>query len=187
VRRTRATQGADPNYKNPRVSEPDDHALGRSRGGLTTKIHALTDTDTCPAALALTPGQAGDNPELLPLVDGYFGAAHSTHTARDVRLIADKAYAHPSTRAALRRRGIKHTIPERDDQIARRKAKGSAGGRPPAFDTAIYKQRNTVERGFNRLKQWRGIATRYDKYALTFLGGVLLATSILRSRTPIQN
>ena len=111
MRRTRATQGADPNYKNPRVSEPDDHALGRSRGGLTTKIHALTDTDTCPAALSLTPGQAGDNPELLPLVDGYFGAAHSTDTARDVRLIADKAYAHPSTRAALRRRGIKHTIP----------------------------------------------------------------------------
>jgi putative transposase len=136
---------------------------------------------------ALTPGQTGDNPELLPLVDGYFGAAHRTETARDVRLIADKAYSHPSTRAALRRRGIKHTIPERDDQIARRKAKGSAGGRPPAFDTAIYKQRNTVERGFNRLKQWRGIATRYDKYALTFLGGVLLATSILRSRTPIQN
>jgi putative transposase len=46
---------------------------------------------------------------------------------------------------------------------------------------------NTVERGFNRLKQWRGIATRYDKYALTFLGGVLLAASILRARTAIRN
>ena len=97
----------------------------------------------------------------------------NTDTAGDVRLIADKAYSHPSTRTALRRRGIKHTIPERDDQIARRKAKGSAGGRPPLFDAAIYKQRNTVERGFNRFKQWRGVATRYDKYALTFLGGVL--------------
>ena len=98
-----------------------------------------------------------------------------------------RPYSHPSTRAALRRRGIKHTIPERDDQIARRKAKGSSGGRPPAFDAAIYKQRNTVERGFNRLKQWRGVAARYDKSALTFLGGVLLASSIMRARTTTRN
>ena len=84
-----------------------------------------------------------------------------------MRLLADKAYSHPSTRAALRRRGIKHTIPERDDQIARRKAKGSPVAARPPSNAAIYKQRNTVERGFNRLKQWRGIATRYDKYALT--------------------
>ena len=111
----------------------------------------------------------------------------TTDTAGDVRLIADKAYSHPSTRTALRRRGIKHTIPERDDQIARRKAKGSAGGRPSSFDAAIYKQRNTVERGFNRFKQWREVATRYDKYALTFLGGVLLAASIMRARTATQN
>ena len=55
------------------------------------------------------------------------------------------------------------------------------------FDAAIYKQRNTVERGFNRFKQWRGVATRYDKYALTFLGGVLLAASIMWARTAIQN
>ena len=77
---------------------------------------------------------------------------------------------------------IKHAIPERDDQITRRKAKGSAGGRPPSFDGEIYKQRNTVERGFNRLKQWRGIATRYDKYALTYLGGVTLAAIIVYHR-----
>ena len=60
------------NYKNSAISEPDDHGLGRSRGGLTTKLHALTDTATCPVAMLLTAGQAGDNPQLLPLVDGYF-------------------------------------------------------------------------------------------------------------------
>ena len=47
-------------------------------------------------------------------------------------------------------------------------------GRPPVFDAVIYRHRNTVERGFNRLKHWRGVATRYDKYAITYLGGVLL-------------
>jgi len=55
------------------------------------------------------------------------------------------------------------------------------------FDAAIYKQRNTVERSFNRFKQWRGVATRYDKYALTFLGGVLPAASIMQARNGIQN
>jgi putative transposase len=187
VRPRRATQGAESNYNNSAIAEPEDHALGRSRGGLTTKIHALTDTATCPLVMSLTPGQAHDNPALLPLVDGYFRAEQTCEHRRQVRLLGDKAYSHPSTRAALRRRGINHTIPERDDQIAHRKAKGSAGGRPPAFNAEIYKQRNTIERGFNRLKQWRGVATRYDKYALTFLGGVLLAASIMRARTAIQN
>jgi putative transposase len=82
----------------------------------------------------------------------------------------------------LRARRIVHTIPERSDQIARRKAKEADGGRPPDFDAGIYKDRNTVERGFGRLKQWRAIATRYDKYATTFLGGVLLACMITHRR-----
>lgn len=99
-----------------------------------------------------------------------------------VRLLADKAYSHNSTRAKLRAMRIPHTIPERSDQISWRKARGSAGGRPPSFDADIYRQRNTVERGYSRLKHWRGIATRYDKYALTFLGGVLLATIITYHR-----
>jgi putative transposase len=64
----------------------------------------------------------------------------------------------------------------------RRKAKGPDGGRPPAFDKDRYRERNTVERGFGRLKQWRGIATRYDKYATTYLGGVLLAALVIHHR-----
>lgn len=120
---------------------------------------------------------------MLPLLDDYAAACRdSGESVDDFRLLADKAYSHPSTRTQLRSRRIKHTIPERRDQIERRKAKGSAGGRPPAFAPEIYALRNTVERGFSRLKQWRGIATRYDKYALTYLGGVLLACAVIHSR-----
>ena len=172
-----ATQGADPNYKNRRAVEPDDHALGRSRGGLSTKIHALTDLLACAVALSLTAGQAGDNPRLVPLLDALAQAGH-----QPVHLLADKAYSHPSTRRQLRRRRIRNTIPERSDQVKRRKDKGSAGGRPPKFDAELYKRRNTVERGFGRFKQWRGIATRYDKYARTYAGGVLLAATIILAR-----
>lgn len=97
--------------------------------------------------------------------------------------MADKAYSHPSTRRALRRRGIRATIPQRSDQVRRRQALGSAGGRPYAFDHDIYKRRNVVERYFNRLKQWRGIATRYDKTAQNYRGGLLLAALLLWTRT----
>ena len=131
-----------------------------------------------------TAGQAGDNPQLVALFfDDYGGASRDRGVSgRDFRLLGDKAYSHPSTRTELRSRRVKHTIPERKDQIARRRANGSAGGRPPAFDAAPYGLRNTVERGFNRLKQWRGVASRYDKYALTYLGGVLLACAVIHAR-----
>ena len=75
-----------------------------------------------------------------------------------------------------------HTIPERSDQIERRKAMGSRAGRPPAFDDETYRHRNTVERSFNRLKHWRGIATHYDKYALTYLSGLTLAALVTHHR-----
>lgn len=160
-------------------SEPADHALGRSRGGLSTKIHTLADQATATVQIRLTAGQAGDNPQLIGLIDDY----RASGKRPQFRLLADKAYSHPSTRAQLRRRKIAHTIPQRTDQIARRKAKGSRGGRPPGFDPQAYKKRNTVERGYSRLKQWRGIATRYDKHARTFLGGVLLAASVIYVKT----
>ena len=171
------TRGALSNDKNL-ANEPPDHALGRSRGGLSTKIHAVTDQYCCPLTVLLSPGQAGDNPYLPPLL-----AAHRIGDSAAFRLLADKAYSHPSTRTMLRAKKISHTVPEPcSGQITRRKAKGSAGGRPPAFDAEVYKDRNTVERGFGRLKQWRAIATRYDKYATTYLGGVLLACTLIHHR-----
>jgi putative transposase len=138
VRPLRAARGAGPNDKIP---EPGDHGIGRSRGGLTTKVHALVDAGIHPVALLLSAGQAGDNPRLVPLLDALAQAGY-----RPAHLLADKAYSHPSTRRELRRRRIRHTIPERSDQIQRRKDKGSAGGRPPRFDPGLYKERNTVER-----------------------------------------
>jgi len=176
-----ATQGAPTNYMNVPV-EPADRALGRSRGGLSTKIHALTDDRTRPVTVILTGGQAGDNPQLVSLLELHRRQSVPGR-ARPFRLLADKAYSHPSTRQQLRRNRIAHTIPERDDQKDRRTAKGTKGGRPPGFDKHIYAKRNTVERSFLRLKQWRGIATRYDKHALTYLGGVILAATVIHFRT----
>lgn len=173
LERRRSTQGARSNHKNP-AAEPDDHALGRSRGGWTTKIHALVDQRCAAVMLRLTGGQAHDNPHLAPMI-----AAYTAIHGRQFRLLADKGYAHDSTRIHLRAQRIAHMIPERSDQIARRHARGSRGGRPPAFDPLIYRHRNTVERAINRLKHWRGVATRYDKYALTYLGGVTLAAAII--------
>ena len=126
--------------------------------------------------MTLTPGQAGDNPQLASLL-----TRHSRNGAR-VSAAGRQGLLprlHPQLPAAT---PIPHTIPERSDQIARRQAKGSHGGRPPGFDPTTYRQRNTIERGFNRLKHWRGVATRYDKYALTFLGGVTLAAVVTYHR-----
>jgi transposase len=155
--------------------------LGRSRGGLSTKIHLAVDGRGRPLSILLTGGQAGDNPQLLNLLDAI--AVHHGGPGRPRKrpdmLIADKGYAHPSTRTALRRRGIRHTIPERDDQIARRVGKGSSGGRPPVFDTQVYRRRNVVERCFNRLKHWRDLATRYAKRASLYRSSLVLISAIL--------
>ncbi|WP_456302169.1 IS5 family transposase [Streptomyces anulatus] len=95
---------------------------------------------------------------------------------RPDHVLGDKGYSSTAIRAWLRRRGIGHTIPERADQAGNRHRGGSRVCRPPAFDKQVYKQRNVVERCFNRLKQWRGIATRYDKTAQSYEAAVTLAS-----------
>ena len=96
-------------------------------------------------------------------------------------VLADKAYSSRAIRAHLRRRGIRAVIPQPADQAAHRKRRGSHGGRPPAFDREAYKQRNTVERCINKIKQWRGLATRYDKTATIYLAGLHIAAIFIWS------
>lgn len=132
--------------------------------------------------MILTPGQAGDNPQLFPLLDDIRDIDVDGQRVRVGRVIADKAYSHPSTRTGLRQRRITATIPERIDQIDRRRYKGSAGGRPPTFDPDIYKARNVVERCFNRLKQFRGLATRFAKRAAYHRAEIILACIVLHLR-----
>jgi transposase len=149
-------------------------------------LHLAVDGRGLPMAIGLTAGQAGDNPQLLPLLDEISVArtGPGRPRRRPDRVVADRAYYHPSTRAALRARGIAFTSPERTD---RRKARGSAGGRPPAFDRDIYAGRNVVERCFARLKQFRALATRYAKRAAYYRSILIIAAVVLWLREDPQD
>ncbi|MFI0759986.1 IS5 family transposase [Streptomyces anulatus] len=162
--------------KGAQAGEPGDHALGRSRGGLTTKIHLAADSRCRPLAFVLTPGQAGDAPAFTQVM-ARLRVPRPTGRPRTTPevVLADKAYSSRAIRTHLRRRGIQAVIPQPADQAANRKRRGSHGGRPPAFDRDAYKQRNTVERCINKLKQWRGLATRYDKTATIYQAALHLA------------
>lgn len=94
----------------------------------------------------------------------------------------DKAYSSRAIRAHLRERGIVAVIAEPADQIAHRKRRGPRGGRPPAFDAADYRNRNVIERRFCHLKQWRGLATRYDKLATVYRAAAVLNAVIAWAR-----
>jgi transposase len=125
-------------------------ALGRSRGGLTTKIHLGCDGRGRPLSVVLTPGQRHDSTQLEPVLDAIAvprPSGRGRPRKRPDHLVGDKAYRYPTCRRLLRRRGIPHTIPQRSDQRARRAGRP---GRPLAFDRERYRGRNVVERCFNR-------------------------------------
>ena len=126
--------------------------------------------------IALTAGQSSDSPMLKVLLADLAVArpGPGRPRTRPDAVLGDKAYSSKANRQLLRCKRVTAVIPQPSDQIANRKRRGSAGGRPPAFDAATYKGRNVVERSFNDHKQWRGLATRYDKLATTYRGGAVL-------------
>jgi transposase len=128
--------------------------------------------------VVVTPGQRHESTQLGTLLDAIrmarVGAGRPRK--RPERLIADKGYGYPSCRGLLRKRGIRYTIPERRDQRERR---AGHPGRPLGFDPAAYRRRNVVERCVNRLKQWRGIAMRYEKRASNYRAMVIIAALMI--------
>nr|WP_204162188.1 IS5 family transposase [Rathayibacter sp. VKM Ac-2803] len=157
--------------------EPAGHGIGRSRGGLTTKIHQAVDGRGRPLALVITGGQRNDGAMLAHVLAEIYvpRLGPGRPRTRPDAVIADRAYTSGVIRTELRRRGIRAVIPEKSDQIGARKRRGQRGGRPPGFDATAYCGRNVVERSFALAKQWRGLATRYDKLAITYRAAFTLS------------
>ena len=133
-------------------------AIGRSRGGLTTKIHAVVDALGNPAGIMLSPGQDHDLTCAEALIE-----ALDPHA-----LIADKAFDANSFISALNARAITPVIPPKSNRKT-----------PRPCDFILYCERNLIERFFNKLKHFRAIATRYDKLDKIFLAGVQLACAVI--------
>lgn len=175
-------QGARSNLNNrgKACHEPDGHAVGRSRDGLSSKLHAAVDGKGMPLAIVLTGGQRHDAKILAEvLVDirvPRLGPGRP-RTKPDA-VVADKAYFNGIIRRMLASRGIRAVVPQKSNEQTARKRKGSAGGRPSAFDAHTYADRNVVERHFGLARQWRGIATRYDKLAITYRATAVLCAVV---------
>jgi transposase len=160
------------------AGEPEDHALGRSRGGFTTKLHLVTDGNGLPLALHLTAGQRHESRAFEPLMHAVrLPRRRGRPRTRPRRLLGDRAYSTPAVREHCRRRGIRAVIPQRADETRRRRR-----GRPLAFDPAAYRKRNAAERCVGWLKECRSVATRFDKLAVNFLAMVKLACARLLLR-----
>lgn len=177
VAKHRLSQGALPNYTIP-GAEHDRESLGRSRGGLTTKIHLAADRRCRPLARVLTAGHRNDVIVFEPVMKSIRipRARGGRPRTRPGHVLADKAYSSRGVRTYLRRRQIRATIPEPADQIANRARRGSLGGRRPTFEPERYKQRNVVERCISKLKEHRAFATRTDKREYMYQGTVDAAT-----------
>jgi transposase len=131
-------------------------SMGRSRGGLTSKIHAVVDTNGLPIRLGLTEGEAHDNRLALKLL---------SRVSTGSMLLADRGYDADWIRAFVTEQGALANIPPRCNR-----------NKPICFSPHLYRARNLIERFFNKIKQCRRIATRYDKLAANYLAFIQLAS-----------
>jgi transposase len=147
-------------------------------------VHLAADRRCRPLSFVLTPGQAGDSPQFRAVLDRIkVRLPVGRSRTRPAAVAAGKACSSRGNRVYLRRRRIKAVIPEKSDQAANRKNRGSRGGRPVNHDPELYKQRNAAERCINRIKEWRGPAFRFDKAPGSYLAGLYLRGAILWVRS----
>lgn len=141
-----------------RQKNAGEQSLGRGCGGFSTKIHATCDSHGNPLRFILTPGQRSDFVPALDLLQGYIPQA----------VLADRGYDSDTIVEAIKSVGAIVVIPPKKKRRIQRK-----------YDQHLYKERNLVERLFNKLKNFRRIATRYDKLDVTFLGFLYLVGTYL--------
>jgi transposase len=137
--------------------------VGRSRGGLTTKIHALVDAKGRPLRLLITPGQTHDTQGAAVLLNDL---------RRKSVVIADKGYDADWIRAYIRAQGAKANIP---NTASRKRRRYRWQKQLYRWQKQLYRERNLIERFFNKLKQFRRVATRYDKLGAAFFAFIQLA------------
>lgn len=145
-------------------------ALGWSKGGFSTKIHLRIEGNGLPLTFLLTVGERHEAVVFEELMEQgavpRLGGGRPRQ--RPKRVVGDKGYSSGKIRRYLRRRGIRYSIPRKDNEKHRGK-----------FDKAAYRQRNLIERCFNRLKQFRRVATRYEKQAANYLAMLTVASIVL--------
>ena len=136
-------------------------------------------------SLVITPGQRADCTQFQAVLERIHvpRIGSGRPRPRPASVSADKAYSNRKTRRYLEKRKIKACIPEKTDQRKNRLRRGSAGGRAPGFDKKRYKARNVVERAINKLKQFRAVATRYDKRLYVFQGSATAAALVIWLRS----
>ncbi len=148
----------------------EEEKLGRSRGGFSTKIHIRCEGKGKPITFILSPGQRNESIFLEQLMEqgSVKRSGRGRPRLRPLRLVGDKGYTGRRIRNYLRRRGIRLTIPRLSNEPRR-----------GPFNREIYRQRNVVERAINRIKQFRRIATRYEKLAANYTAMIMIASIIL--------
>jgi transposase len=146
------------------LQEPEDHALGRSRGGFGTKVHLVCDSHGIVLAVFVTPGQRHESTAFETVMARVALTPRKGRRKWPKQLAGDKGYSYPRIRCWLQQHGIRGVIPTRENQP-----------REEGFDRETYRQRNVIERAVNWYKDCRALGTRFDKLAVDYVALWLVA------------